>query len=824
MSLATAHAPSSQGGTPGGPIGGPSSFYNNPANPPTGPAATALANPNASYPSVARDDRAFPHDGMTRSFTHETAYEEQLEIANRVWIAFFDMPTPLVQLFLPAFAYDGEKFTWRDFVGHIRPAPEYAYQAPLETVWLRQAKQTFQMYWFGLMFTIDNSIRDTPIEDFIVSAYTRLIQGCMNLTVYIFVMRTVLAVPSMIRRAYEVSQNTVTHNAARTVEESIRDMLAMEDKVIFAFDRTDLVGDGVTEFVETARQMLYCTRVSDTIEPNLMLISESIKRYLTQHPLYVANADVQPQMNQESIQRSLRLYARQDDLLWTLNPSMISTFQGLNIITGKPYKTHRGIDDLLLNEFTFGLVSYIDTWASPRWWRIDIENRCWTKVWALYEEYDPANELVKKAGGLFKVMTYCANRKKKADAADVVDGGHGVEDDDGDEDADIEDADMQAAVKALKAVPVTRYNTAAVCMLPCSKGFILHHANKHTRYVACIQPRITVNTYTSLVAHGGRDTGCTVFGRKTRQEYKVEQVDRREYKFTFRMGACVGAPGNIAVSPHTKLQKYCYGGNAIVYEPPTNLCLSLKTGFLVDKNGNAETSKLPPGLSYYVPTWMGNNLKEPGHFNDAVTAANNGNGTSVAFRPVENTYYLGRWFQNKKLHGQMQAADVYNIYVPVDEYVGDVSNLLNGSRCCIGGVFEDADGAEFFPRAHSKTTFIDYNLQTRYRQNLLKKIIVKGVGQPDESFFRVARPHMCTSFRTDDPIRNYDAHGINGTPNSKAFHVKSQYDHPTESRRVELPGYGPFDGIVDTRFLDRIQGNPMQKTSAIARAITELRS
>ena len=757
-----------------------------------GPAGSSLFDPRLGKPPVGRLVDKYPDDDVYRFFTHPDAYAgEAQEVANRVWIAFFDKPQALIQLLLPAMAYDGETITWRDFFADVRPMPEISFEAPHETFWMRSKKQTFNLRWFGIMFAVDDSILGTPIDSFIHEVHARIMQGCLNLTVYINIMSAVLALPSMFERYNDLMM-------AERVKSGLSPSMAVEEVVKYTsryigiYDKgSELQEGGVTEMHIAAVELMRHTGATPQMKPDILMVPSILAEQMV---LRVDN--VNSQMNEPSIQRMFaKITGRADeDVLWSLNPSTISALISTNtrIIRGEAYRDNSGTVDLFLSQYRTGFVNFVDTdttWSAEI---VDIPRRRFTRIYQ--RGNDRAKKLVDAVGGIARFMEIWRAEQEGATMKERRVGekieGHPFE-----EKYAVDYEDYHAALAALEATTATVYNTAGCYYMQYDHNdFAAMVPSEHARWLAFYRTRAAFEFYGISEAHGGWDTGCTIFGRENKYDYHLGQQGRTEYHNTFRMGSCIAHGGHFVNNPYAKCNRYLCGGNALLHKP-TGLGKSNR-GHDFDRDA---ASTLPPGLFYYHPT----SAKDDVGVADADAIKCNGD------------YFVGD-YQPFKAQSQLDQPDVYPYFLPAtaETSTADAQStykdkLESASIVCAGGRFDDE--GDVFRGDGSRYDVIPEDAERVFAE-YVKVQCMGGAGEfPSPRHGQRPYGTLSTGLQTPEIIPRWLEHGMGRDKASSLCWRAETICRDTQDKVVsDVPGASPFC-CFGARMLDHMDSKMRPK-------------
>lgn len=457
-------------------------------------------------PSQGEMNPKFPYGGVTRNFTHESAYAEPVEIFNRAFIAFFDKLDPLLQQVLPVFPFDGEAVTVNEFISKVRPFGPHGHQGPHETFGMQTTQQKFQMQWMGLMFALDNSILNTPLETFLVDAHTRTLQACMNMTVFIEVIENIVSQPNIFYREFEL-HTRINANPIGEAEAAER-VVNMMEILPGIMDRGDTFENAMGYFLEYSGNMLDAFKVSPGLHPNFILMATWFANTLKTY-----NENVDSKLSESHIQHYMKQALNRDDIIWNVHPLAVQRFNGLSVLKVDAYNSTEGRKDPLERIWVSGECWVVRPSEMYRYQIIDYEKKAWSTV------FEHGSE---------------ALRRTIINHGTVAWGGVGV-------------------------FPVTKYNTAAR-VFDTEDGFVLDG----TVPVAIMIIRPNVANQMQMIVHGigGVETGVTAIGREVHNNYMVPQIDRREWVASMRLGIFVMHEEHFMILPNAKHQKYLRGGSA----------------------------------------------------------------------------------------------------------------------------------------------------------------------------------------------------------------------------------------------------------------------
>jgi hypothetical protein len=794
----------------------------------------------------------FPNDGISYVYTHEMPYANvAYELSNRMWIAFFDFPTPYVQLLFPAIAYDGENFTWSDFYMHARLFPEHSYEAPHETMFFKSTAQKFKMRWFALMYFIDDSIIGTPAYDFITSNYARIMQASMNMTIRVNIDSTIVSNPNMYMRAFEAKKTSGVNHSIVSTSAAIQDKIDTMERFVAALDNPNFKDGALGEWLYKMHSILEVMAIDATLKPDVLIMPSQLRDWIELH-----QEVVNPLQNEASIERFLRVFTGDDNLTYTNNLALIAkTSKGLSYIAGEPYRDNEGTHHTYLTPYTSGMVHVIDADKYFAAKAIDIPGKCYSKIWELSED-ESVKRAIEDAGGL-KRLRNLWRKMSDAELLALFDRTPVFKKDEKGEDGDkpdhytytvkegkdprdalakhlgkLDDDVLDKIARGLCALANIRpdkWNTAACTMYPLDNDFdtfALCRPNKYSRFVFAFRPRLRFRMWGGVVAIGGWSTGAVVFGREDRYDYQLPQVQRREWHWMFRMGIVQAHAEHVIPHMQLKVESIEWGCNAELHDPPVEAnVVARKVGVLVTGEKTSEVSSLPLGCFYYDDKGS----KEP--------AAGDTEAQKETRNPpeVRRTYYLGDYTADKSRTAKQDLnadGDVFLYWAPSDkEFYEKIEKkpdtAFRGKIYDAGGTFEDAtdvhngedEGDSVWTGPSSVYRWINSGVEIAF-EKWLRHLRKDQGGLPDAK--KAGRtPRLCTGLMTTEPIGDIALHGNNGAENSLCWnsHTRFYTTEPEKTTTVhyEFPGFGPwshsgeklYDVLQTSQPRMRVQADPI---------------
>lgn len=482
----------------------------------------------ASDPTRGVADKAFPWGGVARTFTHESVYTNPRELLTRIMLATFKCPDALFHLVLPLFPHDEETISWTEFSSKLRSFPQHSHQGPHQTFFMSQTRMKFDMNWHGLMFSLDNSILQTPADSFLTSAHCHALQQNMQFTIFEEVIGSIINQDDMISREFQYQ----TKHRANIVSDAtaMQRVLDLMEILPGIFDKGDTLDSAVGYFMEHAANHLACFKAQPDLVPNFFIMSSGLAASLK-----TKNAAVNSQLSEQHITEYFRNITGNNELMYYMDPSDIRQFRGLNIIDIAPVDTNEGRRDHLSRPWVEGLAHIIDTHNMARYDAINFETRSYAKIF----EHGFAENIGGDANAYVGSLSL-----NPAGVTNAITSNHAI----------AQGVDRAFPVKFRSACWVhTHAFPVAEVLVKC-------------RYIVAFRPSIQNSMHMVVEGIGGRATGLTAIGRQPSYNYDVPQNGKRSWVAEMRIGVCVGHPEHFAILPHAKHQQYISGGTTDLAE------------------------------------------------------------------------------------------------------------------------------------------------------------------------------------------------------------------------------------------------------------------
>ena len=477
----------------------------------------------ASDPTRGVADKAFPWGGVARTFTHESVYTNPRELLTRIMLATFKCPDALFHLVLPLFPHDEETISWTEFSSKLRSFPQHSHQGPHQTFFMSQTRMKFDMNWHGLMFSLDNSILQTPADSFLTSAHCHALQQNMQFTIFEEVIGSIINQDDMISREFQYQ----TKHRANVVSDStaMQRVLDLMEILPGIFDKGDTLDSAVGYFMEHAANHLACFKAQPDLVPNFFIMSSGLAASLK-----TKNAAVNSQLSEQHITEYFRNITGNNELMYYMDPSDIRQFRGLNIIDIAPVDTNEGRRDHLSRPWVEGLAHIIDTHNMARYDAINFETRSYAKIF----EHGPVGPNIAVYRTHLIASTLANAETGHAVANQYTDVG---------------------TIAFINAAFPPKFRSACAIVPPNNRA-----TSAAYRYIVAFRPSIQNSMHMVVEGIGGRATGLTAIGRQPSYNYDVPQNGKRSWVAEMRIGVCVGHPEHFAILPHAKHQQYISGG------------------------------------------------------------------------------------------------------------------------------------------------------------------------------------------------------------------------------------------------------------------------